>query len=94
MAQIAKITGKDALSGKPTLPIWVFQYILAYRRLSNSRPILLNGLKGPVPVSEVKAYCEMFYLPDEEIFLRLVMALDEVLMERSSGRTQHPRRKN
>lgn len=63
----------------------------AFNILSASRPVTMNG-PGPIPLSEVFAYCQMFGIDDPDERQELVMMLQaadagylEKAREKSAG---------
>lgn len=69
-----------ALEDKEELTLWTEKYYRAFMSLVNSREITMNGI-GYIPLSEIKAYLDLFKITDPEDvqeFLMMMEALDEV----------------
>ncbi|MCQ8781723.1 hypothetical protein NPA30_05955 [Aurantimonas sp. CSK15Z-1] len=55
----------------------------AFFDLSASRSLVMGG-EGPIPLSEILAYCQMFGVNDVDErgdFLRVIRAMDEAYLE-------------
>jgi hypothetical protein len=78
-----------ALKNKPKLVPWAVEYYRAFHTLSSSRPMGMGGV-GPIPISEVLAYFEVFEVrdPDErETYVTMIQALDSVYLQKQSERS-------
>jgi hypothetical protein len=78
----------DSLKKKPKVHPWLSPYWEAWLDLSASRPIGL-GI-GAIPISEMKAYCELLKVPwlddleEMHFFLRLIRAVDSVYLDKQN----------
>ena len=77
----AKLTGVKikSLEEKPIIPEYLNQYFDGFFNLSGSRIQTFSG-PGNIPISEIKAYCDLMKMDDEEIdiFFTFIKALDLV----------------
>ena len=83
----------QALTDKPTLSHWTIEYYEAFMVLNDSRQIR-EGSIGPIPLSEMAAYMEMFGVKDieeRERFTKMVKALDRVYMKHMNAKLKHER---
>jgi len=62
------------LPAKPVLPLYLMHYVSAYSILVKSK----SRLQG-IPLSEIKAYLDLFPYTDTDMFITLIMAIDEVV---------------
>jgi len=69
-----------ALENKPTLPLYLIEYISAFEILNDRRS---HSGFGPLPIqlSEIKAYLDIFSTDDVERFIRHVSSLDNKWLE-------------
>ncbi len=84
-----------ALKDRPSLNKWTVQYYSAFNVLSDSRQIGQGGI-GPIPLSEMKAYMEMFEvsnLDERERFAKMVRALDRVYIKHVNTKLKQDREK-
>lgn len=84
-----------ALKDRPSLSKWTVQYYSAFNVLSDSRQIGQGGI-GPIPLSEMKAYMEMFEvsnLDERERFAKMVRALDRVYIKHVNMKLKQDREK-
>jgi hypothetical protein len=74
-----KAEGADppALRNRPVFRDELRGYWEGFLRLSGSRPPGFSGMAA-IPISEIKAYLEMFPEAEPETFIRLIQALDKV----------------
>ena len=63
-----------ALTIKPDFPVEHTEYISAFNLLSHSRNI--GMALGPIPLSEIEVYCRMFNVLDVELFVCVIVAMD------------------
>jgi hypothetical protein len=74
---------------------WTAEYYAAFNVLSDSRQLTQGGL-GPIPLTEVAAYMEMFHINDvdeRERFIRMIKALDRVFITHTNGKLKAEREK-
>ncbi len=86
MLAVVKQTGETpfALLHKPELLPWLSWYWEAFWLLSPARAIH-QGSIGNIPLSEMRAYMEIFQLKDNEakwLFIRMMYALDSFYVKR------------
>lgn len=77
LRDLARETGEmpPALTREPEIPPDLEHIILAFNRLTGSRQIGLS--MGPIAMSEIKAYVELFPIPDDiETFVYLIREMD------------------
>jgi len=76
-----------ALQRRPKLYPWCVHYLEAFHTLSGSRALGFGGA-GPIPLSEIRAYFEIFEVPldDRPVWVRMMRALDAVWLQRESKR--------
>ncbi len=55
------------------------EYLIAFHRLSPSRQI--GFAVGAIPVTEIRAYCDLFGIEEVETFFCLIRALDSAYVE-------------
>jgi len=82
-----------ALQDRPKLNRWVAEYYKAFAVLSDSRSILQGGV-GPIPLSEIFAYFQMFEITDleeRERFTTMVKALDRVYIKHVNEKLKRDR---
>lgn len=72
-----------ALKNRPQLREELLVYWEGFLRLSGSRPPGFSGIAA-IPISEIKAYLEMFPVAEPETFIRLIQALDKVYCNHGS----------
>lgn len=83
---MAKEQGLDpaALRDRPVLTMYESYFKGIFFTLSDSRSYSDTGNPMPIPVSEIKSYCEMFYinrLEERTVLMRLVQEMDQTYCE-------------
>lgn len=67
-----------ALDRRPRLPPRLQKYLDAFYTLSHGR-VFLFGACG-LPLSDLEAYCRIFGVYDQELFVRHILAMDRVYL--------------
>ena len=62
------------------------EYLIAFLRLSPSRQVGFSV--GAIPVSEIRAYCDLFGVDDVETFFQLIRALDSAWLDHSAKKSK------
>ena len=74
---------------------WTVGYYRAFNVLGDSR-IIGQGSIGPIPLTEMQAYIELFEINDldeRERFIRMIKALDRVFIKHTNERLKMDRDK-
>lgn len=66
----------DVIMQMPEVPIWLVPWWQAYRTMAGSRAVGLAA--GPVPLSEIRAYCDLFGITDPDDIEDLVYIVGEM----------------
>lgn len=98
LQSIEETTGETppALANRPALNKWVLNYWAGFHLLNASRPLGPSGV-GPIPLSEIVAYCEMFQVDDmdeRERFVTMIRALDAAYLKRQAEKREAERKKH
>lgn len=75
-----------ALENRPELSRWTAPYFEAFLTLTDSRSIGFGGA-GAIPLSEIKAYCDLYQIDDvDEIdrLITMIKALDSEFLSWAS----------
>ncbi len=65
---------------EPELPFWLHRYIGAFSILSSSRPSSGFGV-SPIPLSEIKNYCDICDIDDTQDFMKYIKSMDNVFLK-------------
>lgn len=75
------------LDYEPELSFWLHRYIGAFSILSSSRPSSGFGI-SPIPLSEIKAYCELYKVDDVLEFVRYIKHMDNTYVKFQSEKSK------
>ncbi len=86
----------EALENQPRLKPWLAEYYRAFNALSSSRQVGMGGV-GPIPMSEMAAYFEVFEVRDLEerdTYITMIQALDSVYLKHVNKPSDQPKGKS
>jgi len=70
-----------ALDSKPDYPSAYFEYIAAFNLLNRSRNQGMS--QGYIPLTEIEAYIRLYLIEDIEMFVTLIVEMDNVYLDKS-----------
>ena len=68
-----------ALENRTHLPYCLIEYYRAFKMLSGSRRLGMGV--GPIPLSEIVAYLQIYPTHDVDLFIYLLMTMDDYYLE-------------
>lgn len=86
----------EALKNRPELNNWVMPCWNAFQLLTASRPLGMGGV-GPIPLTEIEAYCRMYQVDDldeREQLVTMIRALDSVYLVKQAAIRAAEQKKN
>lgn len=81
----------SAIREMPELAFWEMVYVKAFYILSGSRQLGMSV--GPIQLSEIYIYCQMFNEPDIELITYVIQKCDSVYLEEYNKQQESKQRK-
>lgn len=81
------------IDSEPELSFWLHNYISAFSILSSSRPSSGFGI-SPIPLSEIKSYCDLYSIDDLDEFVKYIKSMDNVFLKFHSEKNKDKQKLN